>query len=125
MTGVMTMKISLKSAVVVALFAVLAAAPAAAQTGTMDVAYQWTAPTTGSVVQHYVVEHSVDGGAWTQVAASVTGNSYTLAAVTGVSHRIRVAGVDAQGRQGPFSLPSDAYTPDAGAPGQPGKPIIF
>jgi hypothetical protein len=119
------MKISLKSATLVALFAVLAAAPAAAQTQTMDVDYQWTAPTTGSPVDHYVVEHSVDGGAWTQIAAAVTGNSYTLAATVGVSHRIRVAGVDALGRQGTFSLPSDAYTPDAGAPGAPGKPIIF
>jgi hypothetical protein len=101
----------------------LAAGTAMAQTE-MQVSYGWTAPTTGSPVDHYVVEHSVDGGTWTQVA-SVSTNSYTLAASVGNSHRIRVAGVDASSRQGPYSVTSDAYTPDLGAPSQPGKPIIF
>lgn len=101
----------------------LAAGAAQAQT-TMDVAYQWTAPTTGAAVDHYIVEHSVDGGAWTQVA-SVATNTYTLTAEVGVSHRVRVAGVDALGRQGVYSDPSDPYTPDPGSPGQPGKPIVF
>ena len=32
---------------------------------------------------------------------------------------IRVAGVDAQNRQGVFSVASDPYTPDPGAPGAP------
>ncbi len=102
---------------------VLLAMPAAAQT-TVNVAYTWTAPTTGSAAATYVVEQSIDTGAWAQVATTST-NSYTLAATTGHSHRIRVAGVDATARQGVFSLPSDAYVADAGAPGQPGKPIRF
>ncbi len=121
--GDMNTKTILRNATVLAfLVAALGAAPAVAQT--MDVAYQWTAPTTGSAVAHYVVQRSIDGGAWAQVATAPTVN-YTLAATIGVSHRIRVAGVDAAGRQGPFSLPSDPYTPDPGAPGQPGKPILF
>jgi len=101
---------------------VLLAAPASAQTTTVNVNYTWTAPTTGSAVTSYVIEQSIDSGAWTQIATSST-TSYTLAAAVGRSHRIRVAGVDAQARQGIFSVASDAYTPDAGAPGQPGKPI--
>jgi len=99
-------------------------APAAfAQTSTQQVTYTWTAPTTGSPVHHYLVQHSVNGGAWVQIA-SVTTNTYVLAATIGEAHQIRVAGVDASDRQGVWSLPSDAYTPDPGAPGQPGKPIV-
>lgn len=102
---------------------ILPAGSSIAQTE-MPVAYTWTVPTTGTAVEFYVVEHSVDGGNWTQIATS-TENTYTLNATVGQSHRIRVAGVDASNRQGPYSLPSDPYLPDAGAPGQPGKPILF
>ena len=111
------------AAVVLAAVMAFAAAPASAQT-TTDLTYQWPAPTTGSPVAHYVVEHSVDGGTWTQVD-TVTTNQYVLTATYGQSHRIRVAAVDSQSRQGPWSEASDPYTPDAGAPGQPGKPIIL
>ena len=103
--------------------AILPAASAMAQTE-MPVSYTWTAPTTGTPVEFYVVEHSVNGGQWTQIDTT-TENSYTLTATTGESHQIRVAGIDASDRQGPFSNASDPYTPDAGAPGQPGKPILF
>jgi hypothetical protein len=103
--------------------AVLPAASALAQTD-IPVNYNWTAPSTGSPVDHYIVEHSVNGGTWTLVATA-TENSYTLTATTGQSHQIRVAAVDADDRQGPYSLSSDPYMPDAGAPGQPGKPILF
>lgn len=90
----------------------------------VDVNYSWTAPVDGSAVDHYVVQHSVNGGTWTPIATSAT-NSYTLTASIGESHQIRVAGVDAENRQGGYSEPSDAYSPDAGVPGQPGKPILF
>jgi hypothetical protein len=90
----------------------------------LPVNYQWNAPTTGSAVDHYVVQHSVNGGPWTQVATAAS-NTYTLTASVGDTHSIRVAGVDAQDRQGPFSQGSDPYTPDLGIPGQPGKPILF
>ncbi len=103
---------------------ILLAAPASAQTTTVNVSYSWTAPTTGSAVDHYVVEQSIDGGNWAQIATAST-NSYTLAATVSHAHQIRVAAVDASDRQGPYSVASDSYTPDAGAPGQPGKPIRF
>ncbi len=100
------------------------AAPAVQAQTEMPVSYTWTAPSSGSAVVQYVVEHSVNGGTWTQVAATST-NSYTLTATIGESHRIRVAGVDALDRQGLFSDASDPYSPDPGAPNAPGKPIVF
>jgi hypothetical protein len=104
------------------LFALLiAAAPAVAQVAE-EVTYTWTPPTTGSPVEYYVVQHSVNGGPYAQIA-TVTTNQYTLMATYGDSHVIRVAGVDAEARQGPYSVPSEAYTPSLGAPGQPGQPI--
>ena len=118
------MKAMIKSTAALAiLFTVLVSTQALAQTS-VDVQYQWTAPTTGSPVDHYVVQHSMDGGNWVNVG-NVSQLAYTLTADYGVSHQIRVAGVDVQGRQGPYSQPSDPYTPDAGSPGQPGKPILF
>lgn len=96
----------------------------AAMAQTMEVNYSWSAPTTGSPVDHYIVQLSVDGGSWTQIGTAAS-NTYTLTATVGHSHRIRVSGVDAQDRQGTYSAASDPYTPDPGPPGQPGKPILF
>jgi hypothetical protein len=107
----------------VLLVAASLAAPASAQT-TVTLNYTWDPPTTGSPAVNYVVEHSVNGGPYVQIATSPD-NTYSLQATVGDEHRIRVAGVDDQDRQGPFSLPSDPYTPDLGPPGQPGTPIIF
>ncbi len=84
----------------------LTATPALAQ---VDVAYTWSAPTTGSPVVHYVVEHSTDGGAWVTMG-TVPSNAYTLSADFEVAHRIRVAAVDGQGRQGVWSETSDSFT---------------
>ena len=118
------MKSTIKGIVALAILAtVLTPSLAAAQTS-VEVQYVWTAPTTGSPVDYYVVQHSADGGTWVTLG-NAPELTYTLDAEYGVSHQIRVAGVDAEGRQGPYSAPSDPYTPDAGAPGQPGKPIIF
>jgi hypothetical protein len=107
--------------IVVALVALIA--PAALAQTTQTIHYTWTAPTTGSPVNHYIVQHAIGGGAWVQVA-SVTTLTYDLAATVLESHQIRVAGVDASSRQGPWSAASLAYTPDPGAPGQPGTPVV-
>ncbi|MCP4571366.1 MAG: hypothetical protein GY838_03370 [bacterium] len=118
-----TTKLQHLAATVVAI-TILAAVTAPAQAQTVDLSFQWTAPASGSTVQHYVVQHQVDGGAWTDVG-TVTTNQFTLAAIEGSAHSIRVAGVDSQDRQGVWSEASAPYTPDPGAPGQPGRPIIF
>ena len=88
-----------------------------------DVTYTWTAPTTGSPVDHYVVQHSVNGAPFVTIDVNVSTNTYILTASYEDEHLIRVAAVDASGRQGPWSVASDPYTPTLGAPGQPGKPI--
>lgn len=92
------------------------------------VQYTWTAPTTGSPVDHYVVQYTNDGGAtWIDVGVSVTAETYTFLNVFEylVTYQVRVAGVDALGRQGPWSVPSDPYMPDQGVPGEPGKPTVI
>ena len=83
----------------------------------VNVTYEWTAPTTGEPVDHYVVQRH-NGSAWGG-EVTATGNTATLEMESG--WRVRVAGVDALGRQGPWSEESEAYL-DAGAPGAPGKP---
>jgi hypothetical protein len=88
-----------------------------------EVTYTWTAPTTGSAVDHYVVQHSVNGAPFVTINASVSTNTYLLTASYEDEHSIRVAGIDSSGRQGPWSVPSDPYIPTLGAPGQTGKPI--
>jgi len=104
------------------LLGMLVLAPAVSAQTTQDVTFTWTPPTSGAAVDHYVVEQSVDDGPWVQIA-TVASNSFTLAATLEHSHQIRVAGVDALDRQGPFSEASDPYTPADSPPGEPGKPI--
>jgi hypothetical protein len=99
------------------------ASPAAAQS-TVEATYVWTPPETGSPVEYYIVEHSVNGGGYQQIATTASA-TYTLVATVGDTHQIRVRGVDAEDREGPNSLPSDPYTPDLGPPGQPGQPVLF
>jgi hypothetical protein len=89
-----------------------------------DVSFTWSAPTTGSTVAHYVVQHQVDGGVWVNIDTT-TLESYTLSAEYDVAHAIRVAGVDSEARQGPWSVASTPYTPTLGAPGQPGQPTAL
>ncbi len=108
---------------VLALLGAVAAAPAAAQT-TVEVTASWNAPTEGSPVEHYVFQLSTDGGPFVTVG-SVTTTSYTLDLDVDHTYVARVAGVDAEDRQGPWSEASDPYSPDVGPPGAPGKPIIL
>ena len=120
MTNSSILRIAITSATIAM---ILLASTAMAQTE-VEATCEWAAPTTGSPVLLYVIEHSVIDGAWTQIATT-SATTYTFMVSVGDSHRVRVAGVDADGDQGPFSLPSDPYIPDLGPPGQPGKPIIF
>lgn len=91
-----------------------------------EVRYQWTAPTTGSLAVTYAVEYSTDGSSWVQLAIVDT-NQISIQDLfeNHVTYQVRVAGIDAMGRQGSFSAPSDPYTVDLGVPGVPGKPVIL
>ncbi len=78
----------------------LGALPAAAQT--VQVTASWTPPTEGSPVDHYILQISTDGGPFATVG-SVTGTSYILNLKVVNTYVARVAGVDDQDRQGPWS----------------------
>lgn len=114
----------LKITMFAVLLAVLLPAGSSLAQTEMPINYTWTVPTTGTAVDHYVVEHSINGGQWVQVGTA-NDNSYTLSATVGQTHQVRVAGVDSSDRQGPYSVPSDPYTLEGTAPGQPGKPVLF
>lgn len=108
------------------LFLLTLAGAAGAQTE-VEATAGWSPPTYGTPVVHYVVQHSVNEGAWATVGTT-TETQYTLTISFSDDHRVRVAGVDAEGRQGPFSLPSNTYNPSDGAvtgPAQPGQPTLF
>jgi hypothetical protein len=111
---------SLRAISLVFIASLMLVSTASAQT-TVDITYTWNAPTTGSPVDHYVVEVSLDGGPFYQVGTA-SENTYVFSAPVGESHQVRVAGVDASDRQGPYSVASEPYTPDLGPPGQPGQP---
>lgn len=86
--------------------------------------FAWTAPTTGEPAVSYVVQTRENGGAWSTVGTTAD----TFYVFTNLSQtstwEIRVAGVDAQDRQGPFSLPSLPLVGDQGPPGAPGTPVL-
>jgi len=90
----------------------------------VDARALWDAPTYGTVPVKYIVQHSIDNGAWYDYALT-DGNTTTVGiAITFFNgHRVRVAGIDAQDRQGPFSLPSNIYVPANVYPHPPTQPI--
>lgn len=105
-----------------ALLALLLPLVVGGQTQTIPTVYSWTAPTTGSPVHHYNVWHKV-GSAAPVMLGTTTGLSYTVPTVPGVVNLVYVEGVDAANRTGVPSPTSDPFTPDAGPPGAPGKPV--
>jgi hypothetical protein len=64
--------------------------------------YTWTAPTTGSPPSYYVAEIRRDGDE-VQVISHIGSPTLNIAAEYGHDYEIRVAAVDAFGRQGQFS----------------------
>lgn len=73
--------------------------------------YEWTAPTTGSPVVKYAVEVSVNGAVTDTIfVVGATTVEIEVKAVT--DYTIRVAGIDAANRWGPWSAPSLVDSPD-------------
>lgn len=100
---------------------------ASAQT-TVQVTASWEAPTTGSPVVRYALQLSTDGeSTWTTASSTIEGTSHILDLEFDTTYVARVAGIDAQDRQGPWSETSDPYTPtiDIGPPGEPGRPVLI
>ena len=78
----------------------------------------WLEPTNGTPVEYYVLELEKTFGNETLKVAygqnqEIEEESFQFKLEFGYRYRARVAGVDAEGRQGPWSLWSDAYVPEA------------
>lgn len=81
-----------------------------------SLSYSWTVPTDGTPVVSYVVEVKINGEV-TRLADPVFETTVTLMDVEYLhEYQIRVAGVDAEGHQGPFSLWSEPFSPELEAP---------
>ena len=92
----------------------------------VEVECTWDSPVGGTPVDHYVLEHQINDEPWRRVA-ELPNTRYVLVVAADTDHRIRIAGVDANGSQGPYSIPSPTFrytTETLESPGQPGKPIL-
>jgi len=85
----------------------------------VDATCSWGAPTYGTPVHHYVLQLVKLGGAAfdTTTFDSIQAESTSLELELGYTYKARVAGVDAQGRQGPWSLWTPVYGPRVNAGG--------
>jgi hypothetical protein len=72
----------------------------------LGLTYRWAHPTSGSVVDHYLVQVEYDGVVGGMQSPS---NVAVVPYTRGRRIRVRVAGVDAAGRQGPWSEWSEYY----------------
>jgi hypothetical protein len=81
-----------------------------------DAKFVWARPTTGTPVHHYVAQVLVNERD-TLFFDPVPAEEIMLPVVYGNKYRIRVAGVDAEGVQGPMSIWSLPYTPELAPPG--------
>lgn len=81
-----------------------------------DIEFEWAAPTMGSPVHHYVAEVRVNEMD-IQYFDNIAGEELLVPSKFGDQYRIRVAGVDSEGYQGPWSDWSQPYFRDISAPG--------
>lgn len=73
-----------------------------------DIEYEWAAPTTGTLVSHYVAQVMVNERDTLYLDAIPT-ESLLVPAQAGNLYTIRVAGVDNEGIQGPWSSWSPSF----------------
>lgn len=103
----------------VAVLVILLAFPAIAG---QQAQFRWTPPVTGSPVVEYQIEMSLDGGAFTWIAATPD-TFFTYEFPYDTTIQVRVAGMDALDRVGPWSEPSDPQYWES-PPSVPGKPVF-
>lgn len=82
-----------------------------------DITYTWDACDTGAPAVNYRMEIEADGATVDQILTGHALPGYTIAVGHDKTVRVRVAGIDAQDRQGVWSEWSEAYTVDEGSPG--------
>jgi len=78
--------------------------------------YNWTAPTEGTPVAHYTVQVLINDVDILTIEP-VFSETVSIEMEYGNKYRVRVAGVDAAGVKGPYSLWSLPYTPELEPPG--------
>jgi hypothetical protein len=81
-----------------------------------DEVYSWTAPTDGGSVHHYVAEVYVNRSK-TLVFDNLTTTTLQFPAEYGDDYMVRVAAVNAENRQGPWSNWSEPYMVEVDSPG--------
>jgi len=89
---------------------------------TRSVTYRVTRPTTGSPAVAFNWHLSDNNGTTWTLATTTPDTFATLTLTTLKTYLVKVQAVDALNRIGPFSVNSDPFTPDDGAPGATGKP---
>ena len=85
---------------------VILALPGRGGAETANLRYSWNPPLQGTPVVHYVVQIEYNSNTpleYVDTYSEVTETYYDFVAERGMECRARVAGVDAQGRQGPWS----------------------
>lgn len=84
----------------------------------------WTEPALGTQAVQYIVQVSTNAGPW-ETAMTVKEPRADLTLDYNMSYRVRIAGVDTDGVQGPFSVPSEAFNPSTNRelPRKPNKPF--
>jgi hypothetical protein len=84
--------------------------------GAPDIEFEWEAPTTGTPVHHYVAQvlvNTLD----TLYYDAIPTESLLVAVAYGNRYEVRVAGVDIEGIQGPWSAWSPPFNPEIQPPG--------
>ena len=107
---------------VILLIAVTIIASAAPEDYYVPSRAQWSAPTEGPAVVMYILQHSVNDGAWINYATT-TDTTVVIDLTYYDTHRVRVAGRDDEGNIGEWSEPSNYYSPIDSVPGPPGTPM--
>jgi len=107
----MTRKIKLTFLAAI-LIAMSVSYPAAAEV----ITYQWTPCDGGSPEVDFRMEVEIDGATVDSFRTGSAATEYDIAVEGGKVVSIRIAGVDAQDRQGPWSEWAEHYTADDGAP---------
>ncbi len=67
---------------------------------------EWTKPTTGTPVVRYKIEADVNGVGFAEFSSTCTDTFYFFTQPHGSYIKVKVAGIDSQNRQGPFSQTS-------------------
>jgi hypothetical protein len=87
---------------------------------TPNMGFTWAEPDSGNAAVGYTVELFKAGAFFS--TTDVDTNYFEFEAEPFIEYQIRVAGFDANGDTGEFSVPSDIEIFTLGPPGKPGKP---